>query len=136
MKKKKVVRKQKEEKDVSKRVRSASKEVKSASREPVMGFKKQCFKTRPVCRVTFRFPKEAAPDARNVIVAGDFNNWDKEAHPMKKLRNGNFAVTLELEKGRKYQFRYLIDGDRWENDWHADMYEPNPFGGNNSVVAL
>jgi hypothetical protein len=43
-------------------------------------------------------------------------------------------VTLELAPGKAYQFRYLLDGDRWENDWRADRYVPNPYGGDNSVV--
>jgi len=28
----------------------------------------------------------------------------------------------------------LIDDERWENDWAADDYVPNGFGGDNSVV--
>jgi len=33
-------------------------------------------------------------------------------------------------------FRYLVDGERWENDWAADAYVPNPFGGEDSVVEV
>ena len=66
---------------------------------------------------------------------GDFNNWDETATPMKKLKNGSFKVTLELEPEREYRFRYLVDGNQWHNDWDADRYEPNPFSGDNSVVS-
>jgi hypothetical protein len=45
-----------------------------------------------------------------------------------------WELTLELAKGNSYQFRYLIDGNNWQNDWHADRYVPNPFGGENSVI--
>jgi hypothetical protein len=55
---------------------------------------------------------------------------------MRKLKDGTFSVTVKLEPGRAYRFRYLIDGTRWENDWRADRYEPNSFGGDDSVVVV
>jgi hypothetical protein len=33
-----------------------------------------------------------------------------------------------------YRFRYLVDGRSWENDWAADLYVPNGYGGDDSVV--
>jgi len=55
---------------------------------------------------------------------------------MKKLKNSDFTVSLELNTGRAYNYSYLIDGNRWENDWCADRYEQNPYGGENSVVEV
>ncbi|MCK5505495.1 MAG: isoamylase early set domain-containing protein [Thermodesulfovibrionia bacterium] len=55
---------------------------------------------------------------------------------MKKLKNGNFKITLKLSRNREYRFRYLIDADRWENDWHADKYVPNSFGCDDSLVIV
>jgi hypothetical protein len=34
------------------------------------------------------------------------------------------------------RFRYLLDGERWENDWTADAYVPNSFGSDDSVVEV
>jgi hypothetical protein len=48
--------------------------------------------------------------------------------------NGNWRITLVLPKGREYQFRYLVNGRDWHNDWHADKYVPNKYGSDNSVV--
>ena len=45
-------------------------------------------------------------------------------------------MTVGLDAGRAYRFRYLLDGQRWENDWAADAYQPNDFGGDDSVVDL
>ena len=45
-------------------------------------------------------------------------------------------MTVDLDAGRAYRFRYLIDGQRWDNDWAADAYVPNDFGGDDSVVDL
>jgi 1,4-alpha-glucan branching enzyme len=94
--------------------------------------KKVFLKSRPICKVTFTLPNTI--EAETVYLVGDFNEWNEHATPMKKLKSGNFTTTLELEKGREYQFRYLINEVEWYNDWHADNYVPNPFGGDNSVV--
>ena len=45
-------------------------------------------------------------------------------------------MTVSLDAGRAYRFRYLLDGQRWDNDWAADAYQPNDFGGDDSVVDL
>jgi len=94
--------------------------------------KKKYLKSKPVCKVTFYTPD--AIKAENVHLVGDFNNWDDNATPMEALRDGRFKVTLDLEAGREYQFRYLVDRAEWHNDWEADKYVPNPFSGDNSVV--
>jgi 1,4-alpha-glucan branching enzyme len=99
------------------------------------GIKKLYLESGLSCRVSFRLPKEAA-DGENVTIVGDFNDWNTVATPMKRLKNGDFGITLELKAGRAYNFRYLIDGNRWENDWHADRYEKNPYGEENSVVEV
>ncbi|KMT66670.1 isoamylase early set domain-containing protein [Catenovulum maritimum] len=100
-----------------------------------MSLKKQFLKSKPVCKVTFRLTAEQAQKAEKVHVVGDFNDWDEASTPMKKLKNGDFSLNLDLESGQAYQFKYLINGDIWENDWDADNYSPSPVGGtDNSVV--
>ncbi len=97
--------------------------------------KKQFLKSKPVCKTTFVLPREAAPEAKEVYILGSFNDWDVEkAVKMKKLKSGDFKATIDLETGKEYEFRYLIDGRVWENDAEADKYVPTPFGVENSVV--
>ena len=98
------------------------------------GIRRKYLKARPACQVTFVLPREAAPAAETVCILGEFNNWAQDAHPLKKLKSGDFTGTLELETGRSYRFRYIIDGWKYENDWYADRYEPNPYGGEDSVI--
>jgi 1,4-alpha-glucan branching enzyme len=74
------------------------------------------------CRVTFWLPKEAAPDATSVAVAGSFNDWSVDRHPMEPLTDGGFVLEIDLPAGTVYEFRYVIDGVRWENAWNADRY--------------
>ena len=107
--------------------------IKDAKPGPA-GIEKKFLKARPACKVTFVLPKEAAYGAESVCVLGEFNDWSPDAHPLKRQENGNFSVTLELETGRSYRFRYVVDGWKYENDWFADRYEPNPYGGEDSVV--
>jgi 1,4-alpha-glucan branching enzyme len=109
---------------------SASESPEKQQAEP-LGIKKEYTNLRKICRATFRLPGGAALKARKVTIVGDFNNWDKEATPMK---NGDFTITLGLAPGREYRFRYLIDGKKWENDWCADKYVKNPYGVEDSVV--
>jgi len=82
--------------------------------------------------VTFTLPGEVG--AGNVALCGDFNNWSAGSIALQRGSDGAWQVTLPLEAGRSYRYRYLLDGERWENAWQADWYEPNPFGSTNSVV--
>jgi 1,4-alpha-glucan branching enzyme len=100
-----------------------------------MSLTKKILKSKPITKVTFRVPSEAAPSAEAVFLVGDFNEWSPRATPMSRLKNGEFKVTLDLETGRDYSFRYLIGGEKWENDWAADRYVPSGIAGaENSVV--
>ena len=102
-----------------------------------VGIKKEFLKGKNVCRVTFRLPKVVAPDAKSVCIVGDFNNWDAYTNPMEKLKGGDYTIKLNLEPGKEYQFRYLIDESEWENDWNADKYVKSPYGRfENSVVIV
>jgi len=55
---------------------------------------------------------------------------------MTETDGGGFCAVVELERGRSYRFRYHLDGQRWENDWAADGYVGNEYGGDDSVVDL
>ena len=102
-----------------------------------MSIKKQYLKSKPVCKVTFRLSGEAAGLAGSANIVGEFNDWGIYSTPMRKLKNGSFTVTIDLEPNREYQFRYLLDDEIWENDGEADKYVSHPYGdGENSVVVL
>jgi Glycogen recognition site of AMP-activated protein kinase len=67
--------------------------------------------------VTFTLP--AAVGASRVVICGEWNDWTPGVDLMERTPNG-FERSLELRGGRRYRFRYLLDGQRWENDWAAD----------------
>jgi len=96
--------------------------------------KKIYSKSGKICRVTFKYNNsEGCEDA---AIVGEFNNWLAQENPMRKLKNGSFSVTLSLQAGNSYQFRYLLDGKTWANDEEADSYVPNKFGEDNSIVTV
>jgi 1,4-alpha-glucan branching enzyme len=102
-----------------------------------MALKKKYLKNKSLCKVTFSLSKEAGSSAKTVHLVGEFNNWDEQATPMRKSKDGSFSIALDLETGREYQFRYLIDDKIWENDWNADKYVATHFGDcDNSVVIV
>lgn len=115
-------------------VQSKNKKTSAKSGTPVI--KKQYLKSNKTCKVTFNLPKKAAPDAKVVTIVGDFNNWNETEAQMKKLKSGDFTLTLDLSSEKEYRYRYLIDSSRWENDWQADSYVPNPFGCEDSIIKV
>ncbi|MDD5720247.1 MAG: isoamylase early set domain-containing protein [Candidatus Krumholzibacteria bacterium] len=89
-----------------------------------MSVSKKYLKSKPVSRVTFLLPNEIAAGAAKASLVGDFNGWDPKATRMRKLKTGEFKVTVDLEVGREYQYRFLLDDRKWTNDNAADRYVP------------
>ena len=77
-----------------------------------------------------------AEEAKKVSVVGSFNDWNAKKAPLKKLKNGTFKGTIDLEKDNTYEFKYIVDGN-YVNDDAADAYAWNDFAGaDNSVVTV
>ena len=103
-----------------------------------MSLTKKFLKSKPVCKVTFKVDADTANGAKKVFLAGDFNEWKtgKKAE-MKKLKNGSFTTTVDLETGKEHAFRYVVDGKQWINESEADKYVPSGVSyEENSVVVL
>ena len=101
-----------------------------------MPVKKQYFKTKPYCKVTFRLSKKTAGNARKASVAGDFNQWNGSQTPMKPLKNGDFTVTLQLPKGHEYQYRFVLDEKTWISDADADKEVYSQYANANNAVVV
>ncbi|MEO5355872.1 MAG: isoamylase early set domain-containing protein [Nitrospirae bacterium YQR-1] len=117
--------------------RTAAKDADTTDEPQLTGLIKNYVPGTNVCKVTFMLPKEATENAQKVTLTGDFNDWDTEATPLTKDKYGVFSVTVELEAETEHQYKFLIDAERWENDWNADRYEKSCLGEfENSVVEL
>jgi peroxiredoxin len=78
---------------------------------------KKIVKTRHVVEVTFEVPQAELPKGmtvKTIKLVGEFNDWDETAVSMTYHKNDKaFRVTIELEPGREYQFRYLLNDGYW-----------------------
>lgn len=73
-------------------------------------------------RSTRREPRKEAvlfeyfdPAAKVVTLAGEFNQWNPTGKPMKRSPGGLWTVTMRLAPDT-YQYKFVINGERWEED--------------------
>ena len=50
-----------------------------------------------------------APDAHQVHIMGDFNDWHPTAHPMKRQPDGGWSLEIPLTQGQ-HHYRFRVDG--------------------------
>jgi 1,4-alpha-glucan branching enzyme len=76
-------------------------------------------------------------DASKVALVGDFNQWNAEATPMKRIANSNaWTVTLPLSVGRHVYSFYAVgaDGEKWLTDPNAPATPNDGFGRRNVIL--
>src|SRR5262245_53767328 len=74
------------------------------------------------------------PGAKQVAVAGDFNDWKPERSPLVQIGNGRWVGDLAVKPGR-HEYLFVVDG-QWLPDPNAKETVQNPFGGKNSVLTV
>jgi 1,4-alpha-glucan branching enzyme len=79
------------------------------------------------------FVCDVDPDAKEVFVVGEFNNWDTQSDRLTK-RKGAFQKMMRLAPG-EYQYKFLVDGE-WHCDPSAPRQVPNEYGTLNSVIRV
>jgi 1,4-alpha-glucan branching enzyme len=82
-------------------------------------------------KVTFSY---VAPEAKNVLLAGDFTGWQQAPVTMKKSKSGEWIKTVSLPPGR-YEYRLLVDG-QWQDDPNCPNRQANQFGSENCVCIV
>ncbi len=89
--------------------------------------------------VTFTIKKAAAQGAVKIDLLCEHNGW--QAVAMKPQKNGTFKGMITVPEGEKpsyqYRFKYTFEDNsvKYDNDWDAEQYVSNPFGGDNSVFS-
>ena len=74
------------------------------------------------------------PEAKQVCVAGSFNEWKPDKTPLNPAGNGRWVGDLSVGPGR-YEYLFVVDG-QWLPDPNAKESVANPFGGTNSVLTV
>jgi 1,4-alpha-glucan branching enzyme len=72
-----------------------------------------------------------APDAKSVLLVGDFTDWQKKPVPMQQGSGGAWVATVKLSPGA-HPYLFIVDG-QWCEDPQCDLRVPNPYGGQNMV---
>ena len=50
-----------------------------------------------------------APEAKEVCIMGDFNDWHPTAHPLRRMPDGAWRAEISLSHGH-HHYLFLIDG--------------------------
>jgi 5'-AMP-activated protein kinase regulatory beta subunit len=82
-------------------------------------------------KVTFLYKD---PNARDVALMGDFNNWDPKKHPMKNDGSGIWTKSVILAPGR-YEYKFIADGE-WKTDPSNHIKCLNCYGTYNNIISL
>lgn len=82
-------------------------------------------------RVTFLAP--SIDGCERLYLVGWFSEWDESVYPMEPSSDGGWSVTLELEEGCTYQYRFRTLDGRWVNDLSGPP-APTRFGLNTSFI--
>lgn len=82
-------------------------------------------------KITFSL---TSPGAKEVILMGDFNQWNPKVHPMKKNKTGVWEKVTLLFPGT-YEYRFIVDG-QWENDPNNAQTRTNQFGTKNNFIVV
>ena len=82
-------------------------------------------------RTKFKF---FSPEAVNVFLTGDFNDWNTQSLPMKKGKEGIWKAKIDLEPGR-YEYKFYAD-NAWIEDLPDSETVYNPFGTKNYIISV
>jgi 1,4-alpha-glucan branching enzyme len=88
---------------------------------------------------TFDLRKEVffeldANAAKEVLLAGDFTNWEKKPIKLRKAEHGAWFATVRLAPG-VHHYKFVVDG-KWQTDPCAAANCPNSYGTCDSIVKI
>ncbi len=88
-----------------------------------------------LAEITFSMRADAS-QVKSIAVVGDFNDWDPTRNLLTDENNdGIWTVTLKLEPGR-YEYMFILDGQKWIPDPSAYRYVSDGFGNKNAVLEI
>lgn len=75
-----------------------------------------------------------APDANQVSLAGDFNDWNTNSCCLSRSNSGEWTASVQLKPG-VYDYRFFVDGE-WRDDPKSSERVPNSFGSQNDRIVV
>lgn len=80
-----------------------------------------------------KFTLKGYTDAKQVILAGSFNNWNETAFVCQKSSEG-WTYQINLPKGN-YPYKFIVDG-HWITDPNNKFYQTDNQGHTNSILVV
>lgn len=84
-------------------------------------------------RLLFVFHDDSA---ESISVAGDFNDWNHVATPLKRNASGLWFTEIVAPRVGRFEYKFVINGQRWLEDPSNGMKAPDNHGGLNSVLVI
>lgn len=84
--------------------------------------------------MTYKFAFDF-PEAANVSLIGDFNEWNRMSNVMELDEDGKWTTYVELPPG-KHKYKFLIDNIYTLNDPLANLYMPSKKGDMHSLLII
>ena len=82
-------------------------------------------------RLMFVFHDDSA---HSVSVAGDFNGWSQTS--LKRNQSGLWFTEIDVPRPGRFEYKFIINGQRWIEDPSNGMKATNDYGGLNSVLVI
>jgi serine protease AprX len=74
--------------------------------------------------------------AESVSVAGDFNGWNRLATPLERNGSGLWSTEIVVPRSGSFEYKFIVNGNRWIDDPSNGMKTPDSYGGLNSVLVI
>lgn len=84
-----------------------------------------------IIQPNYTFRLTGYPDAQEVFLAGDFNDWTPNSLKMARVGN-TWVFHIHLSTG-KHLYKFIVDG-RWIKDPDDPLWEENEYNTDNSVL--
>jgi len=128
---KKATIKTKEAKKVTPKVAAKKTIAKKVSKKVTQKTSIKAFDQKKGKKVEFKL---SAPDAKTVLLLGDFNSWDTKGIPLEKTKRGEWRTNLYIKPGR-YEYKFMVDNQWWLDPANSNVIW-NALGSQNSIVEL
>ena len=93
--------------------------------------------TSPICSAEVQFSLRISDSkTHTVAIAGDFNGWSPQDNLLEDPDgDGIWTTTLNLKPGR-YEYMFVLDGEKWFPDPNALRYVKDGFGNKNAILEI
>ncbi len=84
-------------------------------------------------RLMFVFHDDSA---QSVSVAGNFNGWSAADTPLQRDAAGLWSTDIVVPRTGRFEYKFIIDSQRWIEDPSNGMKAPDNHGGLNSLLVI